>query len=183
MLSYLTGRIVLEVACGTGFWTERLASECGRWLATDASSDVLDLARRKSYPLGKVTLAQADAYSLTVESWPFTAGFAAFWWSHVPRERLAAFLDNFHARLAPGARVVFCDNRFVEGNSTPLSRRDSRGNTYQLRRLADGSQHEVMKNFPTGPELQAACSEAGACNFSLLEFTYYWCAQYRVGTP
>jgi demethylmenaquinone methyltransferase/2-methoxy-6-polyprenyl-1,4-benzoquinol methylase len=34
--------------------------------------------------------------------------------------------------------VVFIDNMFVPGNSTPLSRTDDRGNTYQQRSLDDG---------------------------------------------
>ena len=44
--------------------------------------------------------------------------------------------------------MVFFDNCYVEGSSTPLSRTDAAGNTYQSRRLDDGSTHEVLKNFP-----------------------------------
>lgn len=39
--------------------------------------------------------------------------------------------------------VVVLDNRFVPGSSTQLSDTDSKGNTYQLRHLADGSEHRV----------------------------------------
>jgi len=41
------------------------------------------------------------------------------------------------------------DNRYVDGSSTPISERDADGNTYQRRRLADGSDNRVLKNFPT----------------------------------
>jgi hypothetical protein len=67
----------------------------------------------------------------------------------------AGWLDTLHARLQPGARVVLLDNSFVQTSSTPISRRDEAGNTYQLRTLDDGSVHEVLKNFPT-PEASAS---------------------------
>ena len=54
--------------------------------------------------------------------------------------------------------MVFIDNAYVPGSSTPLSRRDADGNTYQKRTLSDGSTHEVLKNFPTERELRSALS-------------------------
>ena len=41
----------------------------------------------------------------------FAAGFAGFWFSHVPRSRVGEFLRGFHAALSPGAKVVLLDNR------------------------------------------------------------------------
>ena len=37
------------------------------------------------------------------------------------------------------------DNRYVEGSSTPIIRRDRFGNTYQERVLRDGTRHEVLR--------------------------------------
>ena len=48
------------------------------------------------------------------------------------------------------------DNQYVLGSSTPISRTDAEGNTYQTRPLKDGSSHEVLKNFPTHAQLLAA---------------------------
>ena len=93
---------------------------------------------------------------------------------------LPAWLDLLHQRLEPGARVVMLDNRFVAGSSTPLSRRDEAGNTYQTRRLDDGSTHEVLKNFPT-PEQALACLGARARDAQWLDFEHYWILSwYRV---
>ena len=174
----LAGHRVLEVACGTGYWTEAVASVAASVTATDASPEVLQLARHKAYPAGRVKFAVADAYGLDLVDGAFTAGLAAFWWSHVPRERQAGFLRGLHRRLGIGALVVLVDNRYVEGSSTVISRRDAVGNTYQQRRLTDGTTHEVLKNFPTGPELQALFAPF-AEELSITELTYYWTVRYR----
>jgi len=40
-------RHVLEIACGTGWWTAHGARECASWLATDIGEETLALARAK----------------------------------------------------------------------------------------------------------------------------------------
>ena len=177
----LAGHRILEVACGTGYWTAALAPEAAAITATDASPEALELAREKPYPPGRVRFTLADAYALSHVPGDFTAGMAAFWWSHVPCARQAAFLHGLHRRLGIGATVVLVDNRFVVGSSTPISRRDAEGNTYQRRRLADGTEYEVLKNFPAQAELEAALTPF-AEEVSVTEFAYYWGARYRVAS-
>jgi SAM-dependent methyltransferase len=178
----LTGHHVLELACGTGYWTEAIAGTATSVHATDASHEVLEIARSKQLPdPAKVTFASGDAYHPLPAIPPFTAGFAGFWWSHVPKRQLSCFLESFHAALAPGSRVVFADNRFVPGSSTPLSRHDVEGNTYQLRALADGSRHEVLKNFPTVEELREVIAPFSG-DIEVITSDYFWCASYRTTT-
>ena len=78
----LAGHDLLEIACGTGYWTAHLAPVVRSILATDAAVEVLDAARSKAYPKDRVRLEQADAYALDAITGTFTAGFAGFWWSH-----------------------------------------------------------------------------------------------------
>ena len=60
-----------------------------------------------------------------------------------------------------------------------ISRKDDEGNTYQTRRLADGSSHEVLKNFPAAQELRSRLGRFGtAVEFS--EYEYYWVATCRI---
>jgi demethylmenaquinone methyltransferase/2-methoxy-6-polyprenyl-1,4-benzoquinol methylase len=177
----LAGHDVLELACGTGYWTFLLASVVRSILATDVSQEALTVARAKTYPAGRVTFAHLDAYHPAGAPGRFTAAFAGFWWSHVPRERLAAFLNALHRRLGAGALVIFLDNRYVTGSSTPVSRTDERGNTYQMRALADGRTYEVLKNFPAPAELLDALAGA-ATDSSLTELQYYWLLSYRVAS-
>src|SRR6185369_2885282 len=73
------GRRVLEVACGTGYWTCSLAEVVDHLCATDASSETLALARAKPFPPAKVDFHVADAYVLGTVPGTFTGGFANFW--------------------------------------------------------------------------------------------------------
>jgi demethylmenaquinone methyltransferase/2-methoxy-6-polyprenyl-1,4-benzoquinol methylase len=103
----------------------------------------------------------------------FDAGLLAFWWSHIPKARLRSFLSNLHRAFAPGATIVFIDNVYVEGSSTPIARTDADGNTYQIRKLDDASTHEVLKNFPTEKELRFALEESAA-TMQIEWLKYYW---------
>lgn len=176
----LAGHDVLEVACGTGYWTEAFAGTARATRATDANEEVLAIARAKAWGAARVEFAVADAYALPPASPPYSAAFAGFWWSHVPRRRLETFLTGLHARLAPGALVIFMDNRYVEGSSHPIMRTDADGNTYQLRRLDDGSTHEVLKNFPSEADLLAAVANFGR-EPEVAWTNYFWTLRYRVG--
>jgi demethylmenaquinone methyltransferase/2-methoxy-6-polyprenyl-1,4-benzoquinol methylase len=173
------GAAVLEIACGTGYWTPLIAAHAASVVAVDASEEVLAIARAKRYGRTNVRFERADACALPVWGERFTACFAGFWWSHVPLGRLDAFLAGLHARLQGGALVVLLDNLYVEGSSTPIARRDAEGNTYQVRRLADGSRHEVLKNFPAAADLEARLAGAAA-DLRCSEVGHYWVASYRV---
>ena len=181
------GTIVLEIACGTGYWTDVISRSAASVVALDINEEVLALARAKALDPAKITFQRGDAYALPELPRGFTAGLAGFWWSHVSKARLRAFVSAFHRALEPGAAVMFFDNAYVAGSSTPLSRidsdgnpllfRDADGNTYQERVLDDGSTHRVMKNFPTAEELRAVLNGL-ASGITITFLTYYWILEY-----
>lgn len=173
------GRRVLEVACGTGWWTPHGARDALGWLATDLNPQTLAVARQKVLP-ASVQLATVDAYTFEqIQGQTFDAAFAGCWWSHVLLSRLPAWLDLLHARLLPGARVVMLDNRYVQTSSLPITRRDEAGNTYQMRTLDDGSAHEVLKNFPTRDQAFAAIG-GRARHPQWIDFGHYWALSYTL---
>ena len=172
----LRGCTVLEIACGTGHWTQFIAPIAAGVVALDAAPETIRIAESR-VPPGKVEFVVGDAYALPEFDRGFTGGFAGFWLSHVPRTRVRAFLRGFHARLASEAKVALLDNRFVEGSSTPISERDDDGNTYQTRSLRDGSTHRVLKNFPSEGELRAATE--GLCRGLVYRtWQHYWAVEY-----
>jgi len=167
------GRTVLEVACGTGYWTQYIAPLAHRVYAGDINESVLEIAREKEVPHGKVTFMKADA--ITLEGVPpgCNAAFAGFWWSHVKKSGVRQFVANLAAKLEPGSVVGILDNAWAHGSSTPLSRTDAEGNTYQMRKLASGEPFEVLKNYPTPAELTEAVRPV-AREAHLESLTYYW---------
>jgi len=169
----LADRTVLEVACGTGYWTQFIARTAFKVHACDINESVLEIAREKEIAKGRVDFFKADAVSLEGVPAGCDGAFAGFWWSHVKKSELAKFVRNLALRLESGARVVILDNTYAEGSSTPVSRRDAEGNTYQVRHLANGETHEVIKNFPTPDELTLAMREV-AREARLESLRYYW---------
>jgi len=162
---------VLEVACGTGYWTSIAAASARSILATDYNPGPLAIARAKG--LGaNVRLERADAYALPDYPLHFECGMAHLWWSHVCKRDQAAFLSQFASKLLPGAKLLMIDNNFVSG-STAISRVDDDGNSYQLRSLRNGEQYEVLKNFPSAEDLERVlgsfCSDV-----RIRELEYFW---------
>lgn len=172
------GRRVLEVACGTGYWTPRIAARAKALVATDATAEPLAFARLRP-GAEAVRFLEADAYELPESLGAFDGAFAGLWLSHVPRRRLAAFLAGLHARLSPGAVVVLVDNNRVQLQDFPIAETDADGNTYQHRTSREGIAHRVLKNFPTGPELEALVAGA-ADEVAWRDLENFWTLRYRL---
>jgi SAM-dependent methyltransferase len=179
MAKALNGRRVLEVACGTGFWTEIAAKTAKRVVAIDASEKMLELARKRKKRNVNVGYIRGDAYSLEEIPGKFDAGLANFWFSHVPKSRTAEFLSGFHNRLERPAIVFMADNRYVPGIGGQLITKLGIEDTFKLREGSDGSKHEVLKNYYDRDTLELLFSPK-ASNMKIHEMRYFWSVQYVV---
>jgi SAM-dependent methyltransferase len=148
------GKRVLEIACGTGFWTREAASVAKHVVATDASEEMLAIARQKSVPYGNIEFRLADAYDLHSVRGDFDGGLANFWLSHVRKADLARFLDGFHSRLSPGAAVLMADDVFVQGVGGEYVELPGDEDTYKKRKLRDGAEYVIVKNYYTDGALR-----------------------------
>lgn len=173
------GQNVLEIACGTGYWTQYIAKSASAVTACDYNREVLEIAKSKSYQNCKVDFIEADAYKLQDVPGDHNSGYHGFWWSHIPINRIPAFINAFHAKLLPGARVVMIDNNYVPGSSTVIGRKDKDGNTYQLRTLADGSTYEILKNFPDEKDLREYFAPHSN-QIAITRLQYFWTAEYTI---
>lgn len=171
-------RNVLEVACGTGYWTQHIAKSASHMVATDVLSEPLDFAKLRP-GTESVVFRQADAYALPHDLGDFDAAFAGLWFSHMPIEARASFLSGMHAFLKPGARVIFIDNNETQIGDHKIVEADAQGNTYQMRPLKDGSMHRVLKNFPTENELITLLSVHGG-RVEVSQLMNFWMVEYEV---
>lgn len=174
-------RRVLDVACGTGYWSASAAREAKSLTGVDANETALAWARDKRLQTssGAAQFFEGDAYGLDESLGRFDAAFVGFFWSHVPHDRLARFIDGLHARLASGARVLILDNVYVEGSSTPIALVDNDGNAWQERPLSDGTMHRVLKNFPTRADLMKHLAHRASFTH-WWRLDYYWLFEYRL---
>ncbi len=175
------GSRLLEIACGTGYWTQFIAPVASEVVALDASPETIAIAKHRVAEEA-VKFLVGDAYSLPKDQGTFSAAFAGFWFSHVPKNRQREFLTGLGDVLNPGATVLLLDNLYVPGSNLPITEQDSDGNTYQTRTLDDGSTHRVLKNFPSDAALSALIVGLGDCA-EFTRFEYYWAFRYVSTKP
>lgn len=172
------GRDVLEVAAGTGYWTQFICRKANSILATDVIVEALAQIKQR-VGTDTVSTQLVDAYALDELHQTYTGAFAGLWFSHVPVERRSEWLVSLHRRLDPGAIVVLLDNSLAQCERIPVSYTDERGNTYQDRVTDSGEKYRVLKNFPTEKELLEATLRLGR-RHRYQELEHFWLFQYVV---
>ena len=177
----LRGGRVLEVACGTGYWTRLVSRTAREIIATDSVEEVLNVARRKIYHC-PVTFRLEDAYRLSFEAEAFDGGLANFWFSHIPRHRIDRFIAGFHRTLRPQASVFLADNVLVPDVGGELISRAGDDNTYRRRTLRDGSEHVIIKNYYSAEDLMAIFGQhvPGLSAANVFMGQYFWYIAYRL---
>jgi len=150
----MRGHTVLELGCGTGYWTDVLAETAKSVLATDISEAMLNVAREHGEGLENVEYRVVDALNLPTDLGKFTAVFAGFLWSHFTKDQQDVFLAGLRTRIGANALLVLIDDEYVEGVSPTVARTDAQGNTWAQFVDADGQRHELPKNYPTDSALR-----------------------------
>ena len=168
----LRGHVVLELACGTGYWTSIIATSADSVVATDINPEMIALARLRALPADKVTLRVADANALPDDIGSFTAVFIGFWWSHVKRETQERFLAQLRAKLGD-ILIVLLDDAYVEGSSDTVARTDMDGNTYQIRVAPDGERYEIPKTYPSDSALRKKLASS-VREIRIVRTEFYW---------
>lgn len=173
-------KMVLEIACGTGYWTEQIAATAAAVDATDANEAMLQIARARPVK-GNVRFAVADMYTLTPGK-KYDAVFGGFIWSHIPVQDLDGLMDRLAGCLQPDGLLVFIDSNIVKNtphDAKKIANTDINGNTYQERTLDNGDAYLVLKNFPDEAFLVERLARVGA-EVTVLRLEYYWIAYCRV---
>ncbi len=149
---------VLELACGTGLWTQHLVRTAKRVTAVDASPEVIELNRARVGD-APVEYVQADIFGLQLPDRYDVCAFG-FWLSHVPDERFAEFWDGVGRALRPGGRVFFVDSGIDRSDRAHTYTRE-RATETEVRQLADGREFRIVKRYHEPPELERRLGELG----------------------
>ena len=149
----------LELAGGTGIWTEKLAQVCNSVLVLDASEEMIAISSSR-VGQNNVGYRQQDLFDWQ-PSEKYDLVFAAFWLSHIPPSRLAAFLSATRKAMAISGKVFFTDGLHNPNSVANDHQLEEPGSLLQLRKLNDGRQFHVVKVFYDPRQLVAECRRAG----------------------
>lgn len=153
------GGDVLELAPGTGIWTERLARAARSVTAVDASPEMIAINRAR-VASDRVSYVLADLFAWRPDR-TYDAAFCGFWLSHVPRERLDIFLSTVTAAVRPGGTLFFIDSRREPESTARDQRLPDVGAQVTTRHLNDGRAFEIVKVFYEPAELVVRFAAAG----------------------
>jgi len=146
-----TGGAVLEIACGSGLWTRRLAPRAARYVAVDSSLRMLELNRSR-YGGPNVEYVLADAFEWTTTE-RFDLVFVGFFVSHIPPDLWEIWWRRVATWLTSNGTAFIVDD--TEGPGRPYSGdvvEDGPPHAHR-RRLSGGREYTIVKVFHAPEEL------------------------------
>ncbi len=172
---------VLEMAVGTGHWTETLARTARSVVALDASPETMVIARSRldqSGLTGNVRFEVADLFEWEADR-TYDAVVFGFWISHVPDDRLERFVATVAAALRPGGSVFWVDSLRQSSGTAPDQPLPPDEEEVMDRRLNDGRTFQIIKRFRPGTAYEAVFARQGI-DLAVFETATYF--QYAIGT-
>ena len=77
--SSFSQKSILEIACGTGYWTQTLAQKARAIYATDINESMLELAKARNYTKAKMQFQCIDYRDLSAPTSPYEGLFSGFY--------------------------------------------------------------------------------------------------------
>lgn len=155
---HIVGNIV-ELAPGTGIWTEQFVRTAETVTAIDASREMIAINRAK-VASERVIYEQADLFAWQPER-TYDAICFCFWISHVPLERIDGFLRVVAKALRPGGKVFFVDSRRAQTVTAIDQVLPQQTEQEMVRKLNDGREFQIVKNFYDPAWLSERCAANG----------------------
>lgn len=171
MQTLFAGKRILEIASGTGFWTQALAETAAHITALDASDESLAVARSKGIPADKVSFVKGDAISFNNIAGTFNGVVMNYWISHLPKNILPGHIERVLELLEPGSVIFAAGDVYQPGIGGELIE-NGEEDSYKLRRLPGGSEHKVLKNYFTENQLRSTYSQFSDIKVKM--GTCYW---------
>jgi 2-polyprenyl-3-methyl-5-hydroxy-6-metoxy-1,4-benzoquinol methylase len=165
---------ILELACGTGIWTQQLAQVGDHVTAIDASAEVIAINRDKLQS-AVVEYQQHDLFAWEPDR-EYDLVFFSFWLSHVPPEKLDGFLDKVRRATNIGGRVFAVDSLPDNTSSATNHQNYQTDGIYHTRKLNDGQEFKIVKIFYEPSDLQQKLAAHGFDAQVKTSGRYFWYA-------
>ncbi|MBU7585438.1 MAG: class I SAM-dependent methyltransferase [Nostoc sp. TH1S01] len=150
---------VLELASGTGIWTQELLKISNKITALDASEEVIAINRSKlNSPI--IEYQQIDLFTWQPDT-EYDLVFFAFWISHIPPILVDSFLAKVYQSVCIGGQVFIIDSRFEPTSTANNHILENDDNIYITRKLNNNQEYQIVKVFYQPDELQEKLNKAG----------------------
>ena len=138
---------VLDIACGTGYWTEIMSHSARSITACDLSSEMIIEAKKKSYNC-PVDFLLADLNELPFDEKSFDFISLGFWFSHHPRQDYQTLFEILKSFIKDDSQIWMIDNNPpAEGANLASAGSDRYQNNYKKRFLDNGEEFVIIKNY------------------------------------
>jgi len=178
---------ILELACGTGIWTQELVKLGDHVTAIDASAEVIEINQGKltltpqpPLPQGEGENAKVEYHQANLFAWQpegeYDLVFISFWLSHVPPEKMDNFLDKVRRATKSGGRLFAIDSMPDDTSSARNHEAYQPESIYHTRKLNDGQAFQIVKVFYEPDSLQQKLAEHDFAATVRTSGCYFWYA-------
>jgi multimeric flavodoxin WrbA/ubiquinone/menaquinone biosynthesis C-methylase UbiE len=170
----VNGKKVLELACGTGYWTQVMSETAAHITALDIWPEMIDEAQKKTFN-GPVKFKVMDMFKGQLPANSFDRVAVGFWFSHQPKQEYEKFFDLISKPLHEDGLIWLIDNNppAEGGKGHDWISRDEFGNNFKRRHLGNGDSYVILKNYFDEHELRELLEP----RFEIMELVYkeyYW---------
>lgn len=148
---------VLEIASGTGIWTEAVVKTANTLTALDSSGEMLEKCKARLGTNPKTRYIVADFFDWSPDQ-KYDAVTFSFLISHVPASKLDEFVLKLSRCLRKGGRIFFVDQQTQAIKNETL---EKPGGEVALRILENGKRFKVIKHFYSPEELKESFTAHG----------------------
>ncbi|RUT01852.1 hypothetical protein DSM106972_064750 [Dulcicalothrix desertica PCC 7102] len=150
---------ILELASGTGIWTQEILNIGNNITAIDAFQEVIEINRYK------LNSPKVDYHQLNLFAWEpdreYDLVFFSFWLSHVPPELIDAFLEKVYNSVRPSGKIFTIDSRYEPTSTAKNHTLKDDKDIYVSRKLNNGQEYQIVKLFYQPEQLHDKLTQAG----------------------
>jgi len=137
---------ILQLACGTGIWTQELLKISDKITVFDASAEMIAINKNKLNDTKIVDYQQVDLFSWQPTT-QYDLVFFSFWLSHVPPAQVDDFLAKVYRPVRPYGKVFIIDSCFDTTSTAKDHFFENENAIYQRRKLNNGQEYQIYKFY------------------------------------
>jgi ubiquinone/menaquinone biosynthesis C-methylase UbiE len=156
---------LIDIACGTGFWSGHYGQNCDEITFLDQSEAMLAECQVRVESIGltdRSHFIRGDFFDTELRTRVFDCALVGFLLSHLTREREEVFFEKFDRILEPSAQAMI-----IDGSWSEKRQKHQRKESVQERTLDDGRKFRAYKRYFDRSDIDAILARFGFAIVSL----------------